>query len=416
MSFTKHSSEIDHSEADLPSSFFSNNTGEENDSKELHVLTLTPFYPFHGDETSGCFIAEPLTYLRKQRVNNSVMAVRPVYRGRAHASHVQPAAQWVHYLTPPSAIGLPISGAFLYARLLPQVRLLHQRNPIDLIHAHAPLPCGHAAALLARELCIPYVVSVHGLDAYSTHQVKGLPGVWCKRISQMVYGNARRVICISERVRQEVQKESRSARSEVVYNGVDAEVFSPAAQDKEEQPAPTVLSVGNLIPSKGHALLLRAVAELSVSHPALRCEIIGTGPEEGRLRQLAVQLGISGQVHFHPKKSRTETARAMQQCTIFALLSYYEGLGCVYLEAMATEKSVIACRGQGIGEIIRSGENGLLVGEADLPGTVRALAMLLGDSALRRTFGMLARRTILNRFTLEHQAARLAQVYRDSLE
>ena len=81
-----------------------------------------------------------------------------------------------------------------------KVRELHRSQRIDLIHAHAALPCGHAAVLLSQELKIPCVVTVHGLDAFFDNQVRGFAGQWCRRIAQFVYRSASRVICISDKV------------------------------------------------------------------------------------------------------------------------------------------------------------------------------------------------------------------------
>ena len=381
--------------------------------KRVHVLHLTPFYPVAGDDASGCFVSEPLPGLERAGVKNTVMAVRPVYRGRARVCESAPPAVWVHYVAPPGGIGLVAAGAFLFARILSEIRRLHEADPVDLIHAHAPLPCGHTAALLHRELGIPYVVSVHGLDAFSTRQVKGSAGRWCKRVSQMVYRSARRVICISERVRDEVEDGAAAPiRAEVVYNGVDPERFSPG----EAEPGPMVLSIGNLIPTKGHDLLLHAVAALNVEHPALHCKIIGTGPEYRRLLKLAEQLGIADRVQFPGRQSRQNVARALRHCTVFALPSHYEGLGCVYLEAMATGKPVIACRGQGIAEVIQNGHNGWLADASDVRGLAQVLSILLKDPGLRERMGSAARRTILQGYTLAHQAEQLVRIYRECLE
>ena len=292
------------------------------------------------------------------------------------------------------------------------VRRLHAEQPIDLIHAHAALPCGHAASLLSREIQIPFVVSVHGRDAYSTRQVKGFAGRWCERVSQNVYRSARRVICISERVRQEVANGLPvSIPSVVVYNGVDPRLFFPPKNGTEAEPI--VLTIGNLISSKGHELLLRAIAKLGDKYSRPRCEIIGEGPERARLRVLADQLRISDRVLFLGRQPRKKVADALRRCTIFALLSHYEGLGCVYLEAMATGKPALGCRGQGIEEIIRSGENGWLVGGGNEQDVTHALAALLEDATLRARLGNAGRRTILDGFTLAHQADHLARVYRE---
>ncbi len=382
-------------------------------SKPLRILTLTPFYPSHDDDVWGCFVSEPLGALSKAGVQNIVLAVRPFYRGKVHPSQKGVPAEWTRYFSLPGGMGLSSAGAFVYARVLGKIRELQRSQGIDLIHAHAPLPCGHAAMLLSQELGLPYVVSVHGLDAFATEQVHGRAGQWCKRISRRVYQSSRRVICVSERVREEVlQGTGSKCRTSVVYNGVDPELFSPGSEPASGQ---IVLSVGNLIPIKGHEVLIRASASLSAEFPALMLEIVGDGPELPRLRELADQLQVGDRVHFTGRQSRIQVAAAMRRCMIFALPSRYEGLGCVYLEAMSTGKPVIGCRGQGIAEIIQHGSNGFLVGTDNEKELALAIAMLLRDEPRRRNLGVAARDTILDRLTLAQQAERFARIYRECL-
>jgi glycosyltransferase involved in cell wall biosynthesis len=379
-----------------------------------HVLTLTPFYPNDRDTTNGCFISEPLDWLAKTGVRNTVFAVQPFYRARLRARDSAMKAEWLRYFSLPGGIGLPTAGVFLFAHIIGRVRELHRSQRIDLIHAHAPLPCGHAAMLLSAELGIPYVVSVHGLDAFSTEQVGGRAGEWCRRISQRVYRSSRRAICISERVREQVlEGTGASCRTSVVYNGVDPEIFSPGSEPSSG--APAILSVGNLIPIKGHEVLVRAVAALIAEFPELTLDIIGRGPEQSRLQTLAQQLGIGHSVRFLGLQSRQQVAAAMRRCTVFALPSRYEGLGCVYLEAMSVGKPVIGCRGQGIAEIIHHGSNGFLVGPDNEKELTLALAILLRDEPRRRNLGAAARDTILERLTLAQQAESLARIYRESV-
>jgi glycosyltransferase involved in cell wall biosynthesis len=381
--------------------------------RPLHVLTLTPFYPNERDDAAGCFVAEPLDALDKAGVVNTVFAVLPLYRGKLRVRESGVSAEWLRYLSLPGGFGLPTAGAFVFARIVGRVRELQRAQQIDLIHAHAPLPCGHAAMLLSKELGVPYVVSVHGLDAFSTEQVSGRAGIWCRRISERVYRSSRRVICVSERVRQKVlEGTGAGCRTSVVYNGVDPELFSPGGAPSSAEPM--VLCVGNLLPIKGHEVLVRAAAALAHEFPALRLEIIGHGPELPRLQALSQQLQIIDRVHFVGRQSRQQVAAAMRRCTLFALPSRYEGLGCVYLEAMSVGKPVIGCRGQGIAEIIQHGSNGFLVGPDNDRELALAMAMLLRDEPRRRNLGAAARDTILERLTLTQQAENLARIYRES--
>jgi teichuronic acid biosynthesis glycosyltransferase TuaC len=377
----------------------------------MRVLTLTPFYPTASDDAAGCFIAEPLCELEKFGVDSCVVAVHPLHRTSGKSNGAAPVATWICYPAIPGGIGLASAGAFLYASLISKIRTLHQSQPIDLIHAHAALPCGHTAALLSRELKIPCVVTVHGLDAFFDNQVRGYAGRWCKGIAQFVYRSASRVICISEKVSEEVAAGAAApVNAKVIYNSVNTRMFSPASTDFQ---ANTILSVGNLIPIKGHELLLRALSAVLPNYPHVSCEIIGDGPEHHRLARLASEYKIAGKVRFLGRQSRKQVTEAMRRCAIFALPSRYEGLGCVYLEAMSAEKPVIACRGQGIDEIIRHGSNGWLIGPNELQELVQALSVLLQNLQLRRQMGEAARRTVLQSFTSAHQAAQLALLYRE---
>jgi teichuronic acid biosynthesis glycosyltransferase TuaC len=393
----------------------------------LHVLTLTPFFPSAGDEVSGCFIAEANKQLEQFGVRSSVIAVSPIHHPRKAPSSSAPAA-WVRYPQIPGNLGLSSAGRWLYARLLAEVPRLHRERPIDLIHAHAALPCGHAAALLSRHLNIPFAVTLHGLDVFNTCFLGGVPAEWRRRASIHVYRAARTVICISEKVQQLLRHGSQvDVRSTVVYNGTDPNFFSPSMEgralspvQRSAAPQQEILMVGNLLVAKGHELVLRAIRQLEVSFPQLRCRIIGEGPDGARFEALARELGIAQRVQFEGRKSRAEVADAMRACSVFVLPSRYEGLGCVYLEAMACGKPVIACRGQGIDEIIEHRKNGWLIpgwvtpidGLAEL---VQGLSALLQSPDLRSRLGATARETILNGLTLSHQAQRLAQIYGEAI-
>ncbi len=388
----------------------------------LHVLTLTPFFPSARDEVSGCFIAESNQHLKQFGVTPSVIAVAPIHYPRKASNPSSPAI-WVRYPQIPGTLGLSSAGRWLHARLLATVTRLHKRSPIDIIHAHAALPCGHAAALLAKTLNIPFVVTLHGLDVFNTCFLGGTPAERRRKVSIDVYRQARRVICISEKVQQLLQEGApEEVRSTVVYNGTDPSFFSPAGlpsstvhRSAAPQQEKEILIVGNLLVGKGHELVLRAVGQLAPAFPQLRCRIIGEGPDRARFETLAKSLGLEQRVHFLGRRSRAEVADAMRSCSVFALPSRCEGLGCVYLEAMACGKPVIACCKQGIEEIIDHGNNGWLIRVDGLEELVQALQTLLTSADLRTRIGEAARQTILTRLTLAHQAQQLAQIYREAI-
>jgi glycosyltransferase involved in cell wall biosynthesis len=380
----------------------------------LHVLTLTPFFPSNQNEVSGCFVAEPIEQFKQFGVDSSVIAVSPIYHSRKQPSPLA-AADWVRYPRLPGTVGLSSAGKLLYARLLGRIRRLHRVKPIDVIHAHAALPCGHAAALLFRRLNIPFVVTVHGLDVFNNCHLGGIPAAWRRKVSVEVYRAAGTVVCISGKV-QEILKTGTPPEtcSTIVYNGVNPSLFSPNPAEGRRLDL-EILIVGTLLPSKGHELVLRAIGHLRSSFPQLRCRIIGEGPNRAQFETLVRELGIGQQVQFVGRQSRSEVAEAMRRCSVFVLPSRNEGLGCVYLEAMASGKPVIACHGQGIAEVIEQGKNGWLIPAEGLEELVQGLSALLGSPELRTRIGAAARRTILEKLTLSHQAQQLAGIYRQTM-
>lgn len=373
-------------------------------NRAMHVLTLTPFYPSEQNAAEGCFISEPLSYTGEVGIANQVIACQPVYRpSRREPASATPAG-WMRYFALPGNFGLASAGVFLAKRVRKTIRELHRAGRLQLIHAHAALPCGHAAALLAAELAVPFVVTVHGLDAFFDRQA----GATARRTCERIYQAADTVICISQAVERAVRQNA-LFKTEIVYNGVEISIFRPRP---ETDPA-VVLSVGNLIPIKGHDLLLKAFARLKTEFLRSEVHIVGDGPERENLLELAFSLGIGPRVRFLGRQTRHAVAEAIGKCTVFALPSEYEGLGCVYLEAMAAGKPVIGCRGQGIAEIIEHGKNGILVApraEAELADSLR---MLLRSREIRGRMGSAARATIVGGHTLAHQAEQLARIYRE---
>ena len=342
----------------------------------LHVLTLTPFFPSNENQVNGCFIAEPIEQFKQFGIDSSVIAVSPIHYARRSSSSLAP-ADWMRFPQLPGNFGLSTAGKLLYARLLGQIKKLHGRKPIDVIHAHGALPCGHAAALLSRHLGIPFVVTVHGLDVFALCARGGISAKWRRQKSIAIYQDAKTVICISKKVRQILDLEMPlGVRSTVVYNGTDIELFSPIAATLAA-PEKQVLVVGTLIASKGHELVLRAIDRLRNMFPALRCQIIGEGPDRAHFETLASQFGLIPQVRFLGRQPRAAVADAMRSCSLFVLPSRNEGLGCVYLEAMACGKPAIACYGQGIEEIIQHEKNGWLIPPDGLDELVHGMSFLL---------------------------------------
>jgi teichuronic acid biosynthesis glycosyltransferase TuaC len=379
----------------------------------LHILTLTPYYPFAANPVYGSYVSETIAHFSGFNLQSTVVGVSPYHHARRWPIPSAPAA-WLRYPQIPGNFGLTTAGRFLYHRLLLRVQELHRHNPIDMIHAHAALPCGHAASLLGDRLQIPFVVTIHGLDVFNACFDPGTAAAKRRaNLSSEVYRRADSVICISRTIQNILKERSASQVSScVIYNGTDAQLFSPS-EGATTLDVPSLLVVGNLLRGKGHEVVLKAMAQVAPQFPDLRCTIIGEGPDHSRFADLARNLGIDHRVRFLGQQDRQAVAQAMRACTIFAMPSRFEGLGCAYLEAMACAKPVIACEGQGIAEIIRHGQNGWLIPIEATAEMADALRKLLASPDLRIRIGRNARQTILDGLTLTDQVRHLADLYRE---
>jgi glycosyltransferase involved in cell wall biosynthesis len=157
----------------------------------------------------------------------------------------------------------------------------------------------------------------------------------------------------------------------VIYNAVDSVCLTPSNVPLLTKTK--LVTVGRLIPLKQIDHLIRALPE---------CEdtglvIVGDGPERGRLSEVARDHGLTERVYFAGQRSKEETLSLMAACDLFVLNSTHEGFPHVVLEAMAAGLPVVATAVGGTPELVRDGENGLLIdGQANggLSETLRRLA------------------------------------------
>lgn len=174
------------------------------------------------------------------------------------------------------------------------------------------------------------------------------------------------------------------ARSLVIPGAIDPEPFRPGEppgpRGKDAHRRQVILAVGRLVPEKGHAVLLHALARVRERFD-VELWIMGDGVLRGELGALADELGIGELVHFHG--TVWPTVDLLHRADVFAFPSLVEPQGLAVLEALAAGVPVVASRTGGIVEMIEHGRDGLLVEPGDPAALASALAALLGDPALR---------------------------------
>ena len=269
-------------------------------------------------------------------------------------------------------IGMSLAPYLLYIAVRGHLRsLLAAGETFDLLDAHYFYPDGVAAALLAREFSLPLVITGRGTDLNLIPRYR-LP----RRAIRWAAERANGLVTVCAALRDDLADVGVDPeRVCVLRNGVDLAMF------RRDQGArtrlrlglepPVLLSVGRLIPRKGHDLAIRALAALGRGS----LYVVGEGPEEASLRMLAESFGVGERVVFVGRVPHDELSQFYSAADVLVLASSREGWPNVLLESMACGTPVAATNVNGTPEVVQAPEAGRVAAAR----TVDGLAEAIGD-------------------------------------
>lgn len=356
----------------------------------IKVLTFSTLYPNREMPYHGTFVENRLLHLLRSR-EVAALVVAPVpwfpWKGRAFGRYAafarvqsEEERHGITVLHPRyplmPKVGMTLAPYLMYRSLKTYLdRIVRERFDFDIIDAHYLYPDGVAAALLGRRLGKPVVITAHGTD------VNLIPDYRMPRMMmRWAAGHAAHVTPVSNALRQRLLGLGvDAARLTVLRNGVDLHMFKPcdraAAKRKLGLEGVVFLSVGWLIPRKGHDRVIRAVALLSGG----TLVIVGEGPEATRLKRLAEDLGIGGRVRFLGMLPQSRLAPVYSAADVMVLASSREGYPGVVLEALACGTPVVATAVWGTPEIMYGRVAGRLVEDHTPEAIAEAIRELLAD-------------------------------------
>jgi colanic acid/amylovoran biosynthesis glycosyltransferase len=247
----------------------------------------------------------------------------------------------------------------------------------------------------------PYSIMIHGPDEfYDVNQS------YLRRKVE----RAQFVLCISDYCRSQVMKICDPVhwnKLHVLRLGVDPNVFFPDRSHRGRSVV-EIVCVGRLVSTKGQLVLLRAVAELLRRGYPLRLRLIGEGADRGRLEAFILERQLGDSIFLEGARNHEATRKLLGQADIFALASFAEGLPVALMEAMAMEIACVSTYVGAIPELIRDGQDGLLVPPSSHEGLVMALEQLILDVELRQRLAASGHRRVLEFYNLERNVHALA--------
>jgi glycosyltransferase involved in cell wall biosynthesis len=241
---------------------------------------------------------------------------------------------------------------------------------------------------------VPHVASIKGVIADEMRFERGLTRRTLAVQAACERTHVRRadlVITTSSYAAARISELYAPARApRVVPECIDLDAWRELFRLHHASPDPagfTVLSVCRFYPRKRLELLLEAAARL----PGIGLRIVGRGPEEARLKQLARVLKLGDRARWLGDVSQAELAREYKRADIFCLPSVQEGFGIVFLEAMAAGKPIVAARAAAAPEVV---SEGLLVEPESAEALTGAIGRLQGNEVLRRDLAEKGRRAV----------------------
>jgi len=315
----------------------------------------------------------------------------------------------------------PVAFPFL-SRVAPRTAYRFAREGFDLVHVHSPFVLGNLGAHWANFHGLPLVWTFHTFYHHYTHysitpsDTSRTYILW--RIRRMLW-KCNRVIAPSHAVERVITRIWPSAPTRVVPTGVDLARFSGGKRREtraqwgiaDEEVA--LLYVGRLVAEKNLDFLMRSVAPVLRNHPA-KLVLVGGGPSQESLRDLARELGIASRVIFTGFIEPEGVANFYALADIFTFASRTETQGLSIAEALCAGLPCVVVNAMGAAEAIEPDEDGFLVPPQENRFGA-AVERLVFDTDLRARMSCQARARA-PRFSKERRVSELLTLYKESIE
>ncbi|MER3431060.1 MAG: hypothetical protein C4324_08465 [Blastocatellia bacterium] len=291
-----------------------------------------------------------------------------------------------------------------------KVSELLRKWEIDILHAHhfEQAIVGWLATRFYRKTKL--VIGRHYSDAIYRNP-SALKRKALLAIEQRINRDAARIIVPSQMILEilTVQQGVPADKIDVVYYGFVPEKYSRPKDSEVDRVRSefstldrfTIANFSRYHEEKGHRFLLRAIAELRQEIPEILALFVGEGPERGNVERLIKELRLEGNVIL--TGWRRDALAIMAAADIIVQSTLQEAFSQVMCEAMWMSRPLVMTDVSGATDIIRDGENGLLIPKEDARAIASAIRLLYGDPALRARLARAGREFVDNKLTIAKQ-------------
>jgi glycosyltransferase involved in cell wall biosynthesis len=225
----------------------------------------------------------------------------------------------------------------------------HKQKPFDLLHAFWVDEAGFSAAVAAARIRCPFLVSLGGGELTRLNTLPyGAQRFFARRLTTRYALKRAALITAGSHYQLDLCRDHHVPEDKLKYAplGVDTALFRPTApgdglRNNGAARPPTLIQAASLVSVKNQALLFKIIARVKHTIPNLSLNLVGAGPLQPHLADLARQLGIDQQVIWRQHVAYPEMARLYQSSWLYLQTSYHESQGMAVLEAMACGLPVI---------------------------------------------------------------------------
>jgi glycosyltransferase involved in cell wall biosynthesis len=377
------------------------------------LLIITDMYPYDSNPVAGVFVQHQARYL------SAYYLVKVVATRFADSSMIEVSMDKGSEITRVGFRQLkffPLNTFRYILKVLPLVRgILRDWKP-DIVHVH---DCRHIPELFAlRRVLVGFL----GRKFLTAHNCKTLPGLAETKLHALAYRSTVRaaysfwthIFFVNERLRQALGQYMTIPYSSVIGNALPETLEQEVPDELLEWLSPgsfNIISAGNLVPAKGFDILTEAVVNIVKQGIRVRLTIVGEGPDRPSLEKQIKAVGMNGVIRLTGAIRNDVLRSYYQHFDAFALPSYSETFGIVYLEAMYSGIPVVGVLGQGIDGIIEDRVSGLLVKPKQVSDLEDKLLWLIDHPDDRVKMALAGKQLVEENYMMDSLIAKLRAEY-----